>query len=72
MLKLDAHALQVESFPAVEAEHEVIGLKSTPGPMCTCVSCTNGFPECDTPNCETLNCATAKCATQDGVPAGGV
>jgi hypothetical protein len=52
MLKLDANALQVESFPAVEAtDYDVFDTKSTPGPMCTCVSCTNGFPECDTPKC---------------------
>jgi len=60
MLKLDTQALQVESFPAVEAG-EVVGVKSTPGPMCTCVSCTNGFPECD----------TGTCVAQDAGPGGG-
>jgi hypothetical protein len=63
MLKLDANALQVESFPAAEAtDYDVIGVRSTPGPMCTCVSCTMGFPECDD---------TSTCATQDAGTAAG-
>ena len=62
MLKLDTNALEVESFPAVEAaDYDVIGVRSTPGPMCTCVSCTNGFPECDTPNCTTQDVVTKAC-----------
>jgi hypothetical protein len=49
MLKLDLRVIAVESFPVLaEASAMEAMVGSSNLPMCTCVSCTDGFPDCVT------------------------
>lgn len=50
MAKLDPGTLQVESFPVMETMEFEGAVAASPShlPMCTCQSCTMGFPDCET------------------------
>lgn len=67
MPRLEPAALKVESFTPVETVEFVATGPASPShvPMCTCQSCTAGFPQCETEIPE--YCRVIALPTADGV-----